>query len=449
MKEVQRLDLIERYTLIGKLVLLTTFFGGLGGWMTGYYLFGGSLIGSFATALVVGSVVFLLDKLAVSGRKMKSRHCLDVKNWLQSVGTLLLRLMITCVMGTFFSTSLVISAFTDNIKRHLEKEIDHQTWVLNIQQEQMAKVTTRARIDAAGKVYRYADGDAEQKITRYKSEEKWFEFQKASIRRGDPTVLTYGRMLIAVMEMGFTTRDKNAEISADIGVHAYNAKGELRKGLSSAQVEGSRHLHITPDGWLHLVIFVVFLAIDSAPILYKTFFMPYDAYDDWFWVRQEQHLRRNRLHADIEGSAATADRLAENHQRSRYREAKNAYYETLLEAFFSEESKQEILLRLKESRKEILIEVVRQMNAEIATTFCEQYKECLTAWLDHLALVLRQQETPAPPSSAPAEESPVRDVHKAAPETTQAQESPPAASTEDILRHIKNKYQSQRPNFEL
>ncbi|MBH8573467.1 DUF4407 domain-containing protein [Nostocaceae cyanobacterium CENA369] len=343
---VYREDIIQhslttRYTLIGSMVVLVGSVAALGGFMTGYYLFAGSVLGAWATAAVVGTAVFLLDKMAVSGRKKKAKWWFSPGIWVEIWGTLLLRLMVGGIIGAFFSTSLVIFAFKDNIKQYLEKEIDRKDKIVSIQQDQVNRVRTRARISPSGKTEFYKDEAAGKRVEKYDAERQRLQKERDAIRRGDPAVLSYGRMLNAIVEMGFTRLDENSNIPANISANQYNKKGELQKGLTDAQSEGRRHFDITPEGRMHLIIFAVFFAIDSAPILYKTFFMHFDSIDDFFWKLQNENIKVNEYNALLIVRERNKDVETYVSRKHQYRIKEDAIWESVFDEVFSEKAQAE------------------------------------------------------------------------------------------------------------
>jgi uncharacterized membrane protein (UPF0136 family) len=309
-------ELTPRYTLIGSMVYLVAFIATLGGFMTGYYLFAGSPIGSLLTGLVVGVNVFFLDKMAVSGRKQK-KEGFKPGVWIECGGTLLLRLIIAAIIGGVFSTSLVVFMLRQNIQQHLVQDVERS---LDRTEQKIARVNKlrwRAtnNFDAKGdRIMRDDGGAVDAQLQKIRTDEQIpLERKKKALEKGDPSVMSYGSMLTAAVEMGFTSVDKN----------------------------GNRYPALTHDGRLHIAIFLMLFAFDSAPIVYKTFFMHPDSVDDAFHQKQKARIETNKLKILYESEQDFYNIIAVCESIKRRRQAEEALEKRIADLTFTEEFAQE------------------------------------------------------------------------------------------------------------
>src|SRR6266446_1491621 len=249
---------LNKYSMFGAIIFFTAGFSALSGGYAAYTAFRDTAV---ATALGVlwGLFIFTLDRLIVSGIRKQQHAPNDTWSvWLgKSLREILQafpRLVLAVFLALVIATPLELKLF----EREIQWSMAHDTQMRAIEAEQLAQEEFP---------------DIENLRTR---NQELFQLLRAKEKRRD----TLRNQAVAELATNTATRTRleaqKQQRLAVVKTVAENANGLL------ARLNALHHLARDRDnlalGWAILVIFFVFLAVETAPVLTKVMFRygPYD-----------------------------------------------------------------------------------------------------------------------------------------------------------------------------
>src|SRR5256886_5915648 len=249
---------LNKYALLGALICFTAGFAALSGGYAAYTAFSDTAV---ATTLGVlwGLFIFTLDRLIVSGIRKQQHEPNDTWSvWLgKSLREILQafpRLVLAVFLALVIATPLELKLF----EREIQWYMAHDTQMRAIEAEQLAQEEFP---------------DIENLRTR---NQELFQLLRAKDKRRD----TLRDQAVAELATNTATRTRleaqKQQRLAVVKTVAENANGLLARLNALHQLARDRdNLAL---GWAILVIFFVFLAVETAPVLTKVMFRygPYD-----------------------------------------------------------------------------------------------------------------------------------------------------------------------------
>jgi Domain of unknown function (DUF4407) len=249
---------LNKYAMLGALICFTAGFAALSGGYAAYTAFRDTAV---ATALGVlwGLFIFTLDRLIVSGIRKQQHDPNDPWSvWLAKSLRELLQAFPRLVLAVFLALVIATPLELKLFEREIQWSMAHDTQMRAIEAEQLAQEEFP---------------DIENLRTR---NQELFKLLQAKEKRRD----TFRDQAVAELATNTATRTRleaqKQQRLAVVKTVAENANGLLARLNALHQLARDRdNLAL---GWAILVIFFVFLAVETAPVLTKVLFRygPYD-----------------------------------------------------------------------------------------------------------------------------------------------------------------------------